>query len=55
MAKYWDVQKEVHGKVIIAGEHSSPYTGFMEGAVESGMRAARQAKGHWFDQYGVGS
>jgi len=30
------------GRVHFAGEHTSPWSGWMEGALESGLRAARE-------------
>lgn len=30
------------GRVHFAGEHTSPWTGWMQGALESGIRAARE-------------
>lgn len=34
--------KSVEGRIHFAGEHTSPWTGWMEGAIESGERAARE-------------
>ncbi len=36
------VARRVEGRVHFAGEHTSAWAGWMEGAVESGMRAARE-------------
>jgi len=33
------------GRVHFAGEHTSPWSGWMEGALESGLRAAREVDG----------
>jgi monoamine oxidase len=30
------------GRVHFAGEHTSPWTSWMQGAIESGLRAARE-------------
>jgi monoamine oxidase len=35
---------EPEGRIYFAGEHTSPYTGFIEGALESGRRAAKEIK-----------
>jgi monoamine oxidase len=45
---FWGIeaQPELGGRLLFAGEHTSiDYGGFMNGAVESGLRAARQALG----------
>jgi monoamine oxidase len=36
------VARRVEGRVHFAGEHTSAWAGWMEGAVESGKRAARE-------------
>jgi monoamine oxidase len=38
--KHWKTLFEPAGRLFFAGEHASPIQGFMEGAVESGQRAA---------------
>ena len=38
---HWKTLFEPAGRLFIAGEHATPIQGFMEGAVESGQRAAR--------------
>jgi len=38
---HWKTLFEPAGRLFFAGEHSTPIQGFMEGAVESGQRAAR--------------
>lgn len=38
---YWKTLLEPAGRLFFAGEHATPVQGFMEGAVESGQRAAR--------------
>ena len=37
---YWKALSEPVGRLFFAGEHATPIQGFMEGAVESGQRAA---------------
>jgi monoamine oxidase len=37
---YWKTLFEPAGRLFFAGEHATPIQGFMEGAVESGQRAA---------------
>jgi monoamine oxidase len=38
---YWQSLMNPAGRLFFAGEHATPIQGFMEGAVESGQRAAR--------------
>jgi monoamine oxidase len=38
---YWKALLEPVGRLFFAGEHATPIQGYMEGAVESGQRAAR--------------
>jgi monoamine oxidase len=38
--KHWKTLFEPAGRLFFAGEHATPIQGFMEGAVESGQRAA---------------
>ena len=38
---YWETLMQPAGRLFFAGEHATPLQGFMEGAVESGQRAAR--------------
>lgn len=38
---YWDALMKPAGRLFFAGEHATALQGFMEGAVESGQRAAR--------------
>jgi monoamine oxidase len=38
---HWKTLFEPAGRLLFAGEHATPIQGFMEGAVESGQRAAR--------------
>jgi len=43
--KYWQTLFQPAGRLFFAGEHATAIQGFMEGAVESGQRAARQIMG----------
>ena len=43
--KYWQTLFEPAGRLFFAGEHATPIQGFMEGAVESGQRVAREIMG----------
>ena len=38
---HWEALMNPAGRLFLAGEHATPLQGFMEGAVESGQRAAR--------------
>jgi len=38
--KHWKTLFEPAGRLFFAGEHATAIQGFMEGAVESGQRAA---------------
>jgi len=38
--QHWKTLFEPAGRLFFAGEHATPIQGFMEGAVESGQRAA---------------
>lgn len=38
---FWDVLRRPHGRLHLAGEHTATCTGYVEGAIESGRRAAR--------------
>ena len=42
---YWETLLQPVGRLFFAGEHATPLQGFMEGAVESGQRAARTILG----------
>jgi len=42
---HWKTLQEPAGRLFFAGEHATPIQGYMEGAVESGQRAARQIIG----------
>ncbi|HJS20996.1 MAG TPA: FAD-dependent oxidoreductase, partial [Anaerolineales bacterium] len=37
---HWETLMKPAGRLFFAGEHATPLQGFMEGAVESGQRAA---------------
>jgi monoamine oxidase len=37
---FWDVLRRPHGRVHLAGEHTATWTGYLEGAVESGQMVA---------------
>jgi len=36
----WSLLRQPHGHVVLAGEHTDAYAGYMEGALRSGARAA---------------
>ena len=40
VTRHWKVLLEPTGRLFFAGEHATPIQGYMEGAVESGQRAA---------------
>jgi monoamine oxidase len=42
---HWKTLREPAGRLFFAGEHATPIQGYMEGAVESGQRAAGQIMG----------
>lgn len=42
---HWKTLLEPAGRLFFAGEHATPIQGFMEGALESGQRAARRIMG----------
>lgn len=39
---FWTALRRPHGRIHLAGEHTATQVGYMEGAVESGLRAARR-------------
>jgi monoamine oxidase len=39
---FWDVLRRPHGRIWFAGEHAATWTGYLEGAVESGERVANE-------------
>jgi monoamine oxidase len=40
VAAFWRALRRPFGRVVLAGEHTDTYWGYMEGAVRSGVRAA---------------
>ncbi|HJS19757.1 MAG TPA: FAD-dependent oxidoreductase [Anaerolineales bacterium] len=42
---HWEILMQPAGRLFFAGEHATPLQGFMEGAVESGQRAAKEILG----------
>ena len=42
---HWKTLQEPAGRLFFAGEHATPIQGYMEGAVESGQRVAREIMG----------
>jgi monoamine oxidase len=45
VAPYWEALREPAGRIHLAGEHTDDlYPGYMEGAVRSGLRAARRVR-----------
>lgn len=40
--QYWPALRQATGRLYFAGEHTDDYVGYMEGAVRSGQRVARQ-------------
>ena len=47
VTKFWRALREPHGRLTFAGEHTATTTGYMEGALESGQRAALQTHELW--------
>ena len=45
VTRHWKALMTPAGRLFFAGEHATPLQGFMEGAVESGQRAARMIRG----------
>ena len=41
VTRYWRALREPVGRLYLAGDHTDAYTGYMEGAIRSGRRAAR--------------
>lgn len=39
---FWTALRRPHGRIHLAGEHTADFCGYMEGAIESGLRAARR-------------
>lgn len=44
---FWPVLRQPVGRLYFAGEHTADHQGYMEGAVESGERAASAIQGDW--------
>ena len=44
---YWQVLRRAHGPLRLAGEHTATWTGYMEGALESGDRVAAEILATW--------
>ncbi len=42
VTRFWRTIRKPVGRVYLAGEHTSTFTGYMEGAVRSGRRVAAQ-------------
>ena len=47
MTRFYDVIAEPQGTVFFAGEHTEAYSGYMESAVRSGARVAREIRADW--------
>ena len=47
MTRFYDVIAEPQGTVFFAGEHTEAYSGYMESAVRSGARVARDIRADW--------
>jgi monoamine oxidase len=44
ITSFWDVLRRPHGRIRLAGEHVATWTGYLEGAVESGERVASEIR-----------
>lgn len=42
VAAYWTAVRRPHGRIHLAGEHTAELSGYMEGAIRSGQRAAAE-------------
>ena len=42
VTKFWDILRQPCGRLRLAGEHVATWTGYMEGALESGERVAAE-------------
>jgi monoamine oxidase len=40
LLRAWSTLRRRHGRVVLAGEHTDSWAGYMEGALRSGARAA---------------
>lgn len=47
VTQFWEAIRQPAGRVVFAGEHTATVTGYMEGAIESGYRAADQSLNLW--------
>ena len=43
--RHWRVLREPHGRIHLAGEHTATWTGYLEGAIESGESVAARLLG----------
>ena len=44
MTAYWPHMTTPEGRVHFGGEHTSPWPGWMQGAIHSGLRTAREVE-----------
>jgi monoamine oxidase len=42
ITRYWRALRRPVSRIVLAGEHTDAYTGYMEGAIRSGLRAAQR-------------
>lgn len=42
VSDFWTALRRSYGRIHLAGEHTADFCGYMEGALESGLRAARR-------------
>jgi len=40
VTRFWDAVRQPYGRLHIAGEHAATWTGYLEGAIESGETVA---------------
>ena len=45
LLRAWSTLRRTHGRVVLAGEHTDSWAGYMEGALRSGLRAAATVVG----------
>ncbi len=45
VTRFWEVLRRPIGRIWLAGEHAATWTGYLEGAVESGERVAAEIRG----------
>ena len=43
VADFWTALRRSYGRIHLAGEHTANFTGYMEGALRSGLSAARRS------------